>query len=132
MPSIYKCCATIVKVVEYDDNGKPITRILKWSTVTGLITVIFIDSMTCAIILYWLISTIYMPIIRTYLAIVFTDMGVVASFTEMFVVGFTVTTFVFTAVLLRDLTPVYGPGGNPYANILTLIESAWSWISSAN
>lgn len=128
MPTLYQFCATIVKVTEYDDNGKPVTRILQWSPVTGLIAVVFVDAVTCGIMVYWLIATVYMSIIRIYLASVFTEMGNVISFAEMFIIAFTMTTCMFTAVIMRALMPVYGPYGSPYANVLTLAESAWNWI----
>ena len=131
MPTIYQFCATIAKITDYDDNGKPRTRIVQWSPVAGLVAVIFIDSVTCALIMYCLLTMIYMPIIRAYLALVFTSMGSVASFAEMFIVAFSVTTCVFTAIIMRSLVPVYGPGGSPYANVLTLIETSRDWIYRA-
>lgn len=132
MPSIYEFCATISKVTVYDDNGKPRTRILQWSPVAGLIGVIFIDTVTCAMIVYWFLATIYMHSIRAYLALIFTNMGNAATFAETFVIAYTATTCMFTAVLLRVLMPIYGPGGNPSAGALTMVESAWARFSSAN
>ena len=119
-------------VTVYDVNDKPITHVVRLFPIAGLVAVIIIDLLTCALILYWFITTIYIPIIRTYLAIVLTDMGDVASFTEMFIVGFTTTTSMCTTVLLRDLSPVYGPGGTFTANVMTLIETAWTLIFRAN
>lgn len=132
MPSFYSKCSVLSTVTDYDDNGKPTTRVLERSHAVGITCVIFADFLTCALVMFCFLKTIYMPIIRVYLSLVFTDMGEMASFAEMFVVAFSITSSMFTAVLLRDLMPFYGPNGNLSADPLTIVESAWKLVSGAN
>jgi hypothetical protein len=108
------------------------TRVAVTNKPAGIFTVIIADFLTCALVMFWFLATIYMPIIRAYLSLVFTDMGEVASFAEIFVVAFSITSSMFTAVLLRDLMPFYGPNGNLSADILTVVETAWKLVSGAN
>ena len=132
MPSFYSKCSVLSTVTDYDDNGKPTTRVLERSHAVGITCVIFADFLTCALVMFCFLKTIYMPIIRVYLSLVFTDMGEMASFAEMFVVAFSITSSMFTAVLLRNLIPLIGMKEVLSFGNLTLVEMCWKLVFRPN